>query len=131
MSADAISLDALRANLRLIEEAEEGFGVQKLPEGVYGFAYAPANRVAPLFRTRTFGGYEIHKRAGGGVYILGYVTAGTAAKLESSSETVHAALFAEARGEAATLVIIDTTRIVRFKEHSQREGQGLQVEVAP
>lgn len=43
--------------MRLVEPTEEGFGVDRLPDGVFGFTYSPAV-AAPLFATFRYRTYR-------------------------------------------------------------------------
>jgi len=61
---DQVQLRAEHA-VRLVTDAEEGTGVDALPGGVYGYTYSPGLRNAPLFATRRYRSYEVHKRVDG------------------------------------------------------------------
>ncbi len=51
--------------VRLVEDAEEGTGVNALPDGIYGFTYSPGLPNAPLFAVRRYRSFETHKLASG------------------------------------------------------------------
>jgi hypothetical protein len=65
--ASTLEQEQLRTKhqVRVVTDLEEGTGVSALPPGVYGFTYAPALASAPLFVSRRFRSYEIHKLADG------------------------------------------------------------------
>lgn len=108
---------ALRAThgVRLVEPTEEGLGVDKVPDGVYGFTYSPAI-AAPLFATHRYRTYEMHRIAGGEAMIVGFVSAAEAARLTSSTEPVELALFHDAEGAADTLIAVPYSRILHHKQ---------------
>lgn len=128
--------EALRTanNVRLVTEAEEGLGLNRIPHGVYGFTYSPCQPEAPLFLKASFHSFEIHRLTGGRICLLGFVTPEAARRLDGSSADSNGifqvSLFPDATGEASLLASIDTSRIVRHKQHSQREATGLQLEIA-
>jgi len=59
--------------VRLVEAANEGSGIDQQPAGTYGFTYSPA-AAAPIFSSRKVMNFEIHKASSGAKFILGYVT---------------------------------------------------------
>jgi hypothetical protein len=119
-----------RNQVRLITEGEEGWGIDRLPPGVYGFAYAPGTESTPLFGTRTYLGYEMHKKPNGEVDLLGFLEAELARAIDSGQQDVEIRLSPEATPEKPVLVPIPTERILRTKEHSHRDGQGMIMQVA-
>ena len=82
--------DALRTSnrVRLVNDAEEGTGVNALSSGVYGFTYSPGLPSAPLFAVRRYRSFEIHKRHDGQTVIVGFATADDAGRIESNVEDV-------------------------------------------
>ena len=117
--------------LRAVSEEEDGTGVDKLPAGVYGFTYSPAEENFPLFRARELRTYESHKLKDGSVILLGFLTAEDAEKLEtaSQSETIH--LFAEPKDQVDRLAEVPMKRVLGRVEYSQRGGKGLELSVGP
>ena len=83
-----------RANVRKLHKVAlvpanlEGFSIRDVPNGLYGFTYAPANDDAGLFRSRMFQSFEMHKGADGNVYVLGFVTPETACRMEHASRVL-------------------------------------------
>jgi hypothetical protein len=131
--AGADRLAALRAErgLRGLTSQEEGFGIDRLPPGIYGFTYSPAEPNCPLFRSHRAQNYEIHKLPNGEGLLLGYVTPEEAKELETSGQPLTLHVFPEPQGGATDLVSIAFDRIVRPKEHSQRGSSGLEIYLRP
>lgn len=125
--------EALRAQhgVRLVTDEEEGTGIDKLPNGVYGFTYAPMQWDAPLFRTRTHQGFEIHKLPDGTELLIGYLSSEEADQMATATEPITIHLFADPGERADKLVCIPLERVVRHKQHSERTGSGLELELAP
>jgi hypothetical protein len=109
--------EALRAQnrVRLVEPSEEGFGIDQLPDGVFGFTYSPAI-AAPLFATHRYRTYEMHRIAGGEALILGFVPAADAARLTSATEPTDVSLFHDVDGAADTLIAVPYSRIVHHRQ---------------
>ena len=84
---DTADQESLRAahGVRPVAAAEEGTGVNALPGGVYGFTYTPGLPNAPLFATRRFRNYEIHKLASGETFVIAFADTETARRIESAS----------------------------------------------
>lgn len=125
--------ESLRAEhgLREVTAEDEGTGVDKLPAGVYGFTYSPAEENFPLFRSRELRSYETHKRADGSVILLGFLTETEKRAFETAPETTTISLFPEPQGDVDQLVEVPMSRVVSHVEYSQRGGQGLQLSVGP
>ncbi|RMG48831.1 MAG: hypothetical protein D6723_14690 [Acidobacteria bacterium] len=117
--------------VRLVTDEEEGTGIDKLPDGVYGFTYAPMQWDAPLFRTRTHQGFEIHKLPDGTELLIGYLSSEEASQMAEATEPVTIHLFADPGDRADKLVCIPLERVRRHKQHSERTGNGLEMELAP
>lgn len=124
--------EALRARnqVRLLTEAEEGLGIDRVPPGVYGFAHAPGTDAMPLFQKRTYLAFEVHKRANGEVDLLGFLSAAEADAVEAGRQDLELRLHSDPTPESPVLTSIPTERILRVKEHSNRDGQGLILQVA-
>jgi hypothetical protein len=129
--AEDPEIDALRARheVRELINAEEGFGLQQLPSGVYGFTCAPCQWDSPLFRKKTTQGFEVHKLPDGTPMLVGFVSPEDFRKMESAEGPITIHLFPDRRDEANTLVSISLSRVHRHKEHSQRAGTGLQLDL--
>lgn len=116
-------LDAirLRHQVRLMTPEEEGFSIERLPEGIFGFTYAPNLPDTPLFRAYAMYSFEVHKLAGGSTALLGYVAEQEHAAIEQGSEHIEVRLYPEPYGQATRLVAVPSSRIVRSKERPSRE----------
>jgi hypothetical protein len=125
--------DALRQrhHVRLVEAAEEGSGVNALPNGVFGFTYSPALPNAPLFATRRFRSYETHKTASGEVSIIGFATAEDASRLQSSLEDFTIQIQPQPEDDRATLVEIPYSRIRHHRQYAAPNQHGFTVTVTP
>ena len=113
--------------LRALTDSESGSGVNRLPKGVYGFTYSPAEENFPLFNDRDLRSFEGHKLEDGSIFLLGFLTPEDKASFEKAGAgpTIH--LFPEPKGNAVQLVRVPLARIVRHGEHSVRKGTGLEL----
>lgn len=116
-----------RHGVRLVEAAEEGTAVQKLPDGVYGFTHSPAI-ASPLFRTFRYRAFEVHRVAGGEAWILGFVGKAEAEALAAGGERTLT-LYHERNGDADTLVAVPYSRIARHRQYSVQNTPGLELQV--
>jgi hypothetical protein len=117
--------------VRLVTTAEEGSGVNALPGGVYGYTYAPGLPNAPLFATRRYRSYEIHKLASGDVFIVAFATRDAAAQLSSTTADATIQVQPEPDAEAATLVTIPYSRIRQHRQYAAPNQHGFAVTVTP
>src|SRR5882724_11662137 len=111
-------LEQLRSEhrVRLVNKDEEGFNIYHLPDGVYGFTYAPGLKEVPVYSKPHYQIFEIHKVSGGGVHLVGFVTPEIKTKIEGAKEAVQAAVYPD-RFEAATeLVSIADSRLQPAKK---------------
>lgn len=120
----------MRNRVRPVTISEEGLGINRAPAGVYGFSYTPATTEAPLFNKKAYHSFEVHKLSDGTVLLVGFVTAETVSQMNTGKERIHIRLFADPQDEANILVSIPSSRIIRSKEHSIREGKGLELDLA-
>ena len=104
--------------VRLVENAEEGCGVNVLPNGTYGFTYSPGLPNAPLFAVRRYRSFETHKLASGDVFVIGFVTREAAAALSSTLTDVTVQLQPEPEGSADVLV----TYLWKLRGRLRRRG---------
>jgi hypothetical protein len=116
--------------VRVVTAAEEGSGVNALPDGVYGYTYSPGLPNAPLFASRRYRSYEIHKIAGE-VSIVGFVSADAARELSEAPSDVTVQLRPEPDAETATLVRIPYSRIHTHRQYAAPNQQGFTVTVRP
>jgi hypothetical protein len=123
---------ALRAahQVRPVDAREEGTGIDALPAGVYGFTYSPA-LAAPLFGTRRYRNFEMHKTRDGELLIVGFAPAAEAERLTHAAEIVEIAIVADAEPGAETAVAIPYSRIVHHRQYSVRNEHGLRLHVSP
>jgi hypothetical protein len=125
--------EALRTvnQVRIVAGAEEGTGLNALPNGVYGFTYSPGLLNAPLFGERRYRSYEIHKLAGGEALITGFASAEDAARMASAQEDVSVQVQPEPAGTASTLVQVPYARIRHHRQYAAPNQDGFAVTLAP
>jgi len=104
--------------VRLVGSALEGTGVDLQPNGTYGFTYSPAAS-APMFASRKFQNFEIHKSLEGAKFILGYVTAAEAAEI---AKKVHVDIkfYPDAFEQSTEMVCL---RVADVHLRAQNSGQ--------
>jgi class 3 adenylate cyclase len=124
--------DALRAanKVRLVNDAEEGTGVNALPVGVFGFTYSPGLASAPLFAVRRYRSYEIHKLAGETI-VIAFATPEDAARLASSSEEIAIRVQPQPEDGREMLVQISYSRIKHHRQYAAPNQHGFTVTVLP
>jgi hypothetical protein len=114
--------------VRIVDAAEEGSGVDSLPDGVYGFTYSPGLHNAPLFATRRYRSYETHKSEGE-TYLIGFAGADAAQQLESASGELTVVVQPEPDDRATTLVKIPYSRIRQHRQYAAPNQHGFTVTV--
>jgi hypothetical protein len=117
--------------LRALTETESGSGVNRLPNGVFGFTYSPVEENFPLFHDRDLRSFEGQKLEDGSILLVGFLTPEDEASFEKmgAGPTIH--LFPEPKGNAVRLVRVPLTRIARHVENSVRKGTGLELLLRP
>jgi hypothetical protein len=120
----------VRHKVRLVTPEEEGFGIDRLPDGVFGFTYSPAI-AAPLFATHRYRTFEMHRVAGGEALILGFVPAATADRLRSAHEPVDVALFHDVTGDSDTLIAVPYSRIIHHRQIATPNQVSVPLRIAP
>ena len=120
-----------RHQVRLVDVAEEGSGVNALPNGVFGFTYSPALPNAPLFATRRYRSYETHKTGSGEVFVIGFATVEDAARLQTTLEDVTIVIQPEAEDDRTTMVEIPYVRIRHHRQYAAPNQHGFTVTVRP
>ncbi len=117
-------LEALRAahRVRALEPDEEGSAVSALPNGTYGFTYAPGQPEVPLFAKHSYHSFEVHKSTDGTAYLLGFVTQLEASDLEASKEGAAIRLFPSPWENSQSLVSVPVTGIVAPKRLPREDG---------
>lgn len=117
--------------VRLISTDEEGLAAAGLPDGVYGFTYAPLSET-PLFRRHAYHSFECHKTAGGAGYVLAYVSAAEAAQIRARERDVKVKLYPDTWEAATELVAIPIARLTSKKMNPSREpGNWLEATFQP
>jgi len=121
--------EALRTShgVRVVSGAEEGMGVNALPNGVYGFTYSPALPNAPLFAERRFRSYETHKRVNGEIFVIGFADVDAAATLASSHGEQTIVIQPEPDGAANVLVKLPYARIRHHRQYAAPNQHGFTV----
>ena len=92
-------------DVRLVTLKEEGSAFRDLPNGVYGFTYAPATET-PVFERHSYHSFEVHKLPDGSGQIFGYCTAEDAAKVQARSEMFEITLYPDTWANATEMVCI-------------------------
>jgi hypothetical protein len=125
--------EALRTvhHVRLVDDAEEGTGVNALPDGVYGFTYSPGLSNAPLFAVKRYRAFETHKLASGEVFIIGFITRDTHRLMTDSISDVTVQIQPEPDASADTLVAIPYSRIRQHRQYSAPNQHGFAVTLKP
>ena len=127
---DQVQLRAAHG-VRLVNDSEEGTGVDALPGGVYGYTYSPGLPNAPIFATRRYRSYEVHKLAGGETLVVAYADAATVQQIDSASEDVTIRVQAEEAPDATVLVTVPYSRIRRHRQHAAPNQDGFLVTLGP
>lgn len=130
--ADTADQERLRAShaVRLVADVEEGTGVDKLPGGVYGFTYAPGLPNAPLFGTKRYRSYEIHKLATDETFVVAFADSDTAREIASGAGAAHVRVQPDPQSGAPTLVTIPYSRIRHHRQYAAPNQEGFVVTLA-
>ncbi len=124
-TADTVDQEPLRAahGVRAVSEREEGTPLNVLPGGVYGYSYSPGLPNAPLFATRRYRAYEIHKLASGDTFLIGFADEETVRQAASAAEaTLH--VHPEPNAVAPTLVTVPYSRIRQHRQYAAPNRDG-------
>lgn len=127
-TADQDSL-RLAHQVRVVNDAEEGTGVNALAGGVFGYSYSPGLPNAPLFAVRRYRSYEIHKLPSGEVYVIGFAKAAEAHSVSTAEGEVTLQIHPQAEGEYDTLVTIPYSRIRQHRQYAAPNQDGFTVTV--
>jgi hypothetical protein len=125
--------EALRQTheVRLVDDTEEGTGVNALPGGVYGFTYSPGLPSAPLFAVRRYRSYETHKLRSGEIYIIGFAKADTTRALSTATEEMTLQIHPQPEGDYDVLVTVPYSAIRRHRQYAAPNQDGFTVTVMP
>ncbi len=104
----------------IIQKQHEGSGIDQVPNGTYGFTYAPGS-VSPLFAAKSFQSFEMHKAADGTQYLLGYLTPAEAQQVAQGGAAVEVKLFPDAYGAATQFVSLPLSQLQRKSHNPHRE----------
>ena len=125
--------EALRQahQVRIVNESEEGSGVNALAGGLYGFTYSPGLPNAPLFAVRRYRSYEIHKLPEGDVFIVGFANADVARELSTATAEMMLQIHPQPEQGFDTLVTIPYSRIRHHRQYAAPNQDGFTVTVLP
>jgi hypothetical protein len=110
----------VRHGVRLVAPEEEGFALDRLPSGVYGFTCAPGQDEIPVFSRQSLRAFEAHKDTDGIEYIIGFVTPEQADDI-ASGDAAEVTLFPEEWGAARQIVAVALTRMASHKRALTRD----------
>jgi hypothetical protein len=132
-TADTVDQEPLRAvhQVRIVTELEEGTPVNQLPGGVYGFTYSPGLPNAPLFASRRYRSYEIHKLANGETFVVAFTDADTTRLLGTAISDTAIQVQPEPGGRASVLVKVPYSRIRQHRQYAAPNQEGFRATVAP
>ena len=117
--------------VRSLYPLEEGFGLDQLPNGIFGFTFSPGSADAVVFRRNRAEAFEIHKLGDGSTVLLGYVPPEVAATIQNVRKEQHVFVFPRVMGEASKLVCIPTSSVGRFKDYRPERAEGLEIMLVP
>ena len=117
--------------VRALKVWEEGFDLECLPNGIFGFTYSPGHVDAPVFRCDAEAAFEIHKLPDGRSFLLCYVSEESAAILDTARKDIHLWVFPSKSTEASRLISVPLGRIVRYKDYPPHDGTYLEVQITP
>lgn len=122
-------IERLRAAHRvaLVSEQNEGYSIQQLANGVYGFTYAP-QEAAPLFGKKMFHNFEAHKLQDGSVHLVGFVTEQEANQLATGS-ALDVNLYPDPYEQAVNAVSIPRARVTKTRGPSRDHGNALHLQL--
>ena len=115
--------------VRLVSAGEEGTAFARLPNGVYGFTYAPATET-PVFSRQSYHSFEVHKQPDGAGFLLVHVSPGDLNKLKSSG-TVQVRALPDPWQEATELIAVPMETIVsRLFKPVREDGNAIPLQVS-
>ena len=132
--ANPVSRDLTRDRLRVehqvrsLHSEEEGAAFAVLSAGVYGFTYAPATET-PLFSTRAYHSFEVHKLADGSGRLLVYCKPEDAARM-AAGEVVEFMGYPDPWEDATVLVSVPLDRLMNsLYKPVRRDGNAVPLRV--
>ncbi|MFN0171268.1 MAG: hypothetical protein ACKV22_33045 [Bryobacteraceae bacterium] len=117
-------------NLTLVSEKDDGAGIHRLPEGVFGFTYSPGLSDSPVFRKSGLRAFEMHKHSGD-EFIVGFASPEGAGKVTSAPEPFEIDVYPGPEGDNNAIVEVPASRMLHLRPHSQREFGALRIRMAP
>ena len=114
----------------MISEAEEGTAVADVPNGIYGFTWAPQSE-APLFRKQGFQSFEIHKAANGEIDLIGFISEDDAKRMADSKEEFYINLFPVAHESATKAICIARSQILQHRDPTRNAGNSIELKLEP
>jgi hypothetical protein len=132
-SENDLELQALRETnaLKLIAADQEGVSLGQLPNGIYGYTYSPISEETPLFATKAFQSFEVHKLADGRVRVIGFVREQEQRSIAAGDEPVEFNLYPAPHGESNKIIAIEASRIARAKAPSRIDGNYMRIDLDP
>jgi hypothetical protein len=130
----AAELEQLRLErkLRPLTKPEEGTDIYHLPNGVFGYTYAPGLKEVPVYSKQHYHGFEIHKLSTGEVHVVGFVTPAEKTQFESAKTAVQAVVFPDRWKESTELISLPDSRLQPAKKAVTREdGNPFKTLVSP
>jgi hypothetical protein len=130
----ASDLEQLRSErgLRALTKTEEGSDIYRLPNGVFGFSYAPGLKEVPVYSKQHYHGFEIHRLSNGEVHLIGFVTPEEKAQMAAATLAVQVMIFPEHWKESTELVsVADTCLQPAKKSVSRQDGNPFKTLVSP
>lgn len=106
--------------LRALTPAEEGLAMQQLPNGIFGFSFAPGYSETPVYSRRPYQCFELHKLENGEIHVIGLVTPEDKEKLGSGKEAT-VSIYPEPFKSATELVSVADRRIAPARKAVARE----------
>jgi hypothetical protein len=118
----AITREQLRelGAVALVKPENHGFALEKQPNGVYGFSYAPLQE-CPVYGQQTFQVFEVHKRTDGSKWVLGHLTPDEIAAYERG-ELVEVSLYPEAFEQSVQLFALAADQVLKHRTPSRIDG---------
>lgn len=125
-------IEAIRAlnQVQLIADEGEGTAAADLPNGKYGFSWAPQAE-APVFRKQGYQSFEIHKAADGEIHLIGFITAEDSSRLASSAEDFYINLYPLPYESATKAVSIAKSQILQHRDPARDAGNAIKLKLAP
>jgi hypothetical protein len=115
--------------VQLVGNEQEGSGVDDQTNGIYGFTYSPA-AAAPMFGTRRYQNFEIHKTPAGAKFILGYVTSAEAADIAKKTNA-DLKLYPDAYQQSTELVCLSLDDVHPRSQNSGQPGSPVPLRYEP